>query len=131
MFCLCMGESACLCISKYAPSAGMRERGACKLHRPSCQGKLIFLALPRTPASMSMSSMSMPCSCLRCSPPIVCIAQAVGLAAKADTEAQALSGGMKRKLQVALALLGDSPVVLLDEPSSGLPFASFRQSLLS
>ncbi|KAK9808280.1 hypothetical protein WJX73_007025 [Symbiochloris irregularis] len=52
--------------------------------------------------------------------------KAVGLAAKADTEAQALSGGMKRKLQVALALLGDSPVVLLDEPSSGVDPVSRR-----
>ena len=44
----------------------------------------------------------------------------MGLTDKGRTEAQALSGGMKRKLQVALALLGDSPVVLLDEPSSGV-----------
>ena len=43
----------------------------------------------------------------------------MGLTDKAHTEAAALSGGMKRKLQVAIALLGDSPVVLLDEPSSG------------
>lgn len=49
-----------------------------------------------------------------------CCAQAVGLSDKAHTEAAALSGGMKRKLQVALALLGGSPVVLLDEPSSGV-----------
>lgn len=47
--------------------------------------------------------------------------QAVGLQEKAHTEAEALSGGMKRKLQVALALLGNSPVVVLDEPSSGEP----------
>ena len=47
--------------------------------------------------------------------------QAVGLLDKAHTEAAALSGGMKRKLQVALALLGGSPIVLLDEPSSGAP----------
>lgn len=40
-------------------------------------------------------------------------AQAVGLAEKRDCCAAALSGGMKRKLQVALALLGDSRVVLL------------------
>ena len=45
----------------------------------------------------------------------------MGLSDKAHTEAAALSGGMKRKLQVALALLGGSPVVLLDEPSSGVP----------
>ena len=34
-----------------------------------------------------------------------------------------LSGGMKRRLSVALALIGDSKVIILDEPSSGLdPF---------
>lgn len=44
---------------------------------------------------------------------------AVGLADKRHTAAAALSGGMKRKLQVGLALLGGSEVVLLDEPSSG------------
>lgn len=30
------------------------------------------------------------------------------------------SGGNKRKLSVALALVGDPPVVLLDEPSTGM-----------
>jgi ABC-type multidrug transport system ATPase subunit len=47
--------------------------------------------------------------------------QAVGLAGKRDCRAEALSGGMKRKLQVALALLGDSRVVLLGAPA-GTPF---------
>ena len=37
----------------------------------------------------------------------------MGLAEKRDCAAAALSGGMKRKLQVALALLGNSRVVLL------------------
>ena len=31
-----------------------------------------------------------------------------------------LSGGMKRKLCVCMALIGKSPVVLLDEPTAGL-----------
>ncbi|KAJ1624732.1 P-loop containing nucleoside triphosphate hydrolase protein, partial [Pavlovales sp. CCMP2436] len=37
-----------------------------------------------------------------------------------------LSGGMKRKLCVGIALLGDSPFVILDEPSSGMDPASRR-----
>jgi len=45
--------------------------------------------------------------------------QAVGLEEKADCRAGTLSGGSKRKLQVGIALLADSHVVLLDEPSSG------------
>lgn len=50
--------------------------------------------------------------------------QAVGLQDKRDCKANALSGGMKRKLQVALALLGSSKVVLLGEQPSYavLPF---------
>ena len=53
-------------------------------------------------------------------------AQAVGLAEKRDCRADALSGGMKRKLQVALALLGDSRVVLLGAPL--LPHAAPNMS---
>ena len=35
-------------------------------------------------------------------------------------QAQKLSGGNKRKLSVAMALLGSPPVILLDEPSNGV-----------
>lgn len=37
-----------------------------------------------------------------------------------DKVAMTLSGGNKRKLSVALALLGNPPIVLLDEPSAGM-----------
>ncbi|GAQ79509.1 ABC transporter A family [Klebsormidium nitens] len=46
--------------------------------------------------------------------------QSVGLADKRHARAASLSGGMKRKLSVAIALLGGSRVVILDEPSAGM-----------
>mmetsp|Transcript_10049 Transcript_10049/g.22007 ORF Transcript_10049/g.22007 Transcript_10049/m.22007 type:complete len:1232 (-) Transcript_10049:333-4028(-) len=43
---------------------------------------------------------------------------------KRDTQSRNLSGGMKRKLSVAIAFCGGSKVVLLDEPTSGMdPFS--------
>lgn len=48
----------------------------------------------------------------------------VGLMEKKDTPASALSGGQKRKLSVALAFIGGSEVIVLDEPTSGMdPFS--------
>ncbi|OQR83117.1 ATP-binding Cassette (ABC) Superfamily [Achlya hypogyna] len=44
----------------------------------------------------------------------------VGLDEKRATSAKALSGGMKRKLALAIAFLGDSKIVYLDEPTSGM-----------
>jgi len=44
----------------------------------------------------------------------------VGLRPKADVRSAALSGGMKRKLQCGMALIGGSKVVFLDEPTSGM-----------
>jgi ABC-type multidrug transport system ATPase subunit len=44
----------------------------------------------------------------------------VGLADARDRRVEALSGGMTRLLGVAQALLGDPPVLVLDEPASGL-----------
>ncbi|KAI7982022.1 ABC transporter A family member 1 [Camellia lanceoleosa] len=44
----------------------------------------------------------------------------VGLADKVNTVVRALSGGMKRKLSLGIALIGDSKVIVLDEPTSGM-----------
>ena len=39
-----------------------------------------------------------------------------------------LSGGQKRKLQLAIALLGNAKIVLLDEPSSGMDPTARREA---
>ncbi|KAJ3078617.1 hypothetical protein HK102_004366, partial [Quaeritorhiza haematococci] len=51
----------------------------------------------------------------------------VGLADKADTVAKHLSGGQKRKLSVAIALVGRPKILVLDEPTSGMDPLSRRQ----
>ncbi|KAK6015401.1 ABC transporter, ATP-binding protein [Ostertagia ostertagi] len=46
--------------------------------------------------------------------------EALDLSPYADTKARALSGGTKRKLSIAQALVGDPTLLLLDEPTTGM-----------
>lgn len=56
------------------------------------------------------------------------ILEALGLDDKADIYARSLSGGMRRRLLVAKALVHAPPVVVLDEPTAGVD-VELRQSL--
>lgn len=46
--------------------------------------------------------------------------QVMNLAEKSDTQARKLSGGMKKRLNLALALIHDPEIMVLDEPITGL-----------
>ncbi len=53
--------------------------------------------------------------------------EALGLADKANAYVRSLSGGMKRRLMVAKALVHTPPVLILDEPTAGVDVELRRQ----
>uniref|UniRef100_A0A8D0GV65 ABC transporter domain-containing protein n=1 Tax=Sphenodon punctatus TaxID=8508 RepID=A0A8D0GV65_SPHPU len=62
----------------------------------------------------------------KCPEEIDRILRILNLEEKRGSLSKALSGGMKRKLSIGIALIGDSKVVMLDEPTSGMDPASRR-----
>lgn len=51
----------------------------------------------------------------------------IGLQDKIDALSRTLSGGMKRKLSIGIALCGNSKIVICDEPSSGVDPSARRE----
>jgi ABC-2 type transport system ATP-binding protein len=56
------------------------------------------------------------------------VIELVGLAEQTTTRVRALSGGQLRRLDLALALIGDPELVFLDEPTTGFDPAARRQA---
>jgi ABC-2 type transport system ATP-binding protein len=54
------------------------------------------------------------------------IVNLVGLEEKADARLKSLSGGQRRRLDLALALVGDPELIFLDEPTTGFDPAARR-----
>ena len=52
----------------------------------------------------------------------------VGLEEKADARIKTLSGGQKRRMDLALGLVGDPDLIFLDEPTTGFDPAARRKS---
>jgi ABC-2 type transport system ATP-binding protein len=52
----------------------------------------------------------------------------VGLTEKRDSRVRTLSGGQLRRLDLALALVGDPELIFLDEPTTGFDPAARRQA---
>ena len=56
------------------------------------------------------------------------VLELVGLGDRGDAKARELSGGQRRRLDLALGIVGDPELVFLDEPTTGFDPAARRQS---
>jgi ABC-2 type transport system ATP-binding protein len=56
------------------------------------------------------------------------VAELVGLSDRGDTRVQTLSGGQRRRFDLALGIAGDPELLFLDEPTTGFDPAARRQS---
>ncbi|MDE0187465.1 MAG: ABC transporter ATP-binding protein [bacterium] len=61
-------------------------------------------------------------------PPVDELVSLVGLEEKGDSRIKTLSGGQRRRLDLALGLVGDPDLVFLDEPTTGFDPAARRKS---
>ena len=60
--------------------------------------------------------------------PVDDVIDLVGLADKADAKVRTLSGGQRRRLDLALGLVGDPELLFLDEPTTGFDPAARRRA---
>jgi ABC-2 type transport system ATP-binding protein len=60
--------------------------------------------------------------------PVDEVIEIVGLQEKRDTRTHQLSGGQRRRLDLALALVGDPDLIFLDEPTTGFDPAARRNA---
>ena len=60
--------------------------------------------------------------------PVDAVIASVGLEHKADARIKTLSGGQRRRLALALGIIGDPDLIFLDEPTTGFDPSARRQA---
>lgn len=66
-------------------------------------------------------------STAQCRERVEAMLELIGLADRGDEKVKGWSGGMKRRLELARALVHEPELLLIDEPTQGLDEASFRR----
>lgn len=110
------GEVRVLRTDPWKASAAFRARIGIVLQEASDAGELRV--------HEALSSLA---ACFPAPRPVADVIEAVGLGGKEAARISTLSGGQRRRLDVALGIIGRPEVLLLDEPTTGFDPAARRQ----
>jgi ABC-2 type transport system ATP-binding protein len=111
------GETRVLGIDPASGSRELRERVGIVLQQCGVQNDLSVYELLEMYGRYHVKQM-----------PVDEVIELVELTDKRDTWAKKLSGGQRRRLDLALALVGDPELIFLDEPTTGFDPAARRQA---
>lgn len=111
------GNIAVLGHNPYTDAAKVRHRTGVMLQEAGFPGDLTVMEMAKTWAGTLPSPQ-----------PVAKVLDAVHLTKRAKVSIASLSGGERRRLDLALALLGDPEVIFLDEPTTGLDPESRRNT---
>jgi ABC-2 type transport system ATP-binding protein len=111
------GDARVLGIDPAAGSRDLRERVGIVLQQCGVQNDLSVAELVEMYGRYHVNQL-----------PVDEVIELVELTEKRDVRAKKLSGGQRRRLDLALALVGDPELIFLDEPTTGFDPAARRQA---